>query len=216
MLGGGSAIQRADNNGGTLGCLVRRRPDDGFLYILSNAHVLAMSPNAKPQPQDGIFLLGDTAGQPVAKLVKPGDWTVFSEVQANLVDAAIARLETDDVTAQIGSIGLPRGIRDPVPGMTVTIVGAKSNTSSSQVRRLDRTLSVPYLVALDRWVSYRFIGLVECAAFTTFGDSGAIVLDAANRVAGLHMAGELGVASYFCPIRTVLNLLSIEIVTEDR
>ena len=215
MLGGGTGIQRTDNAGGTLGCLVRRRPDDGFLYILSNAHVLTISASAKPQPQDGIFRLGDTSGQPVARLVKPGDWTVFSEVQANLVDAAIARLETDDVTPTIGSLGLPRGTRDPVPNMTVTIVGAASQTVSSQVRRLNRPVSIPYVVPPHRSVTYRFTGLVECAPFTAGGDSGAIVLDASNRVVGLHMAGEPGVVSYFCPIRTVLDLLSIDIVTDD-
>jgi hypothetical protein len=216
MLGGGSGIQRADNRGGTLGCLVRRRPDDGSLYMLSNAHVLAMSPDAKPQPGDGIFPLGDTTGQPVARLVKPGDWTVFSESQPSLADAAIARIETDDVTAQIGNIGLPSGIRDPAPGMTVTIVGARSNTSSSLVRRLDQAISVPYRVSPSQYAYYPFIGVVECAEFTASGDSGAIVLDAENRVTGLHMAGQLGTASFFCPIRPVLDLLRIEIVTDDR
>lgn len=216
MIGGGAGIRRWDHkDGGTLGCLVRRRPDDGFLYLLSNAHILAMSANTKPKPHDGIFRQGDSSGQPIARLVKPGDWTVFSEVQTNLVDAAIARLETDNVTAAIGDLGLPRGVRDPVENMTVTIVGATSQTVSSTVRRINRPVSLPYLVPPNRWTTYRFTGLVECAPYSKRGDSGAIVLDVTNRVVGLHMAGAPDVVSYFCPIRPVLSLLNIEIVTED-
>jgi len=102
----GVSIGHSAVTAGTLGCLVRRRAEDGAVYILSNNHILANcndaaegEPILEPGPMDG----GDPR-HPIAVL------TDFEPLRfsgpINYMDAAIARvLDPTDVDPRILSIG---------------------------------------------------------------------------------------------------------------
>jgi hypothetical protein len=204
--------------GGTLGGLVQ--DSDGNKYVLSNNHVLAQSDEAtigstivQPGLIDGNCTpFGETASivRPIASL---SGYVPLSSNTTN-VDAAIARINAGAVDTtgnilELGSVGT-NGTLSPAPpaagsGEAITT----SNVGSLMVVKSGRTtgLTCSSIEAIGVSVEVRYYR--DCAetkfyltktytnqiiirgnSFSDSGDSGALILDAANaQPVGLFYAG---------------------------
>ena len=214
---GGTEISRADGPPGSLGCVVRWNSEPNDLFILSNAHVLVLGGDKAPRVGDAIISpsrgKGGTAlANTIATLA---NWSPLDAGPGypNVVDAAIARIVAGSVSPAIQGIGIPAGIgAPPYVGMSVKLSGAASTLGKGAVTSVDRSFEFTYPKPEGGNGLFGFSGLIVCTRFTDEGDSGAIVLDDANRVVGLHMAGSDS-QSVFAPIRSVMSLLDITVVT---
>jgi hypothetical protein len=234
--------QIVDCCSGTLGALIEdsgKRP-----YILSNNHVLARSDHAGVgdviiQPgliDNNCAPLGDSAGvQPVASLV---GWLPLSAKQTN-ADAAIAQITSRSVDLsgsilELGGRQVDGTLSAAPPGISSSGGHGESATVGLQVAKSGRTTGLTCggisAVDLDVTVDY----YLDCAEtrpyltktfthqmglsgnqFSDAGDSGALVVDAANaEPVGLYFAGgtdlsgvSQGVAS---PASEVLSELSAQ------
>jgi hypothetical protein len=234
--------QIVDCCSGTLGALV---VDAGKReYILSNNHVLARSDHAGVgdaiiQPgliDNNCAPMGDSAGvQPVASLV---GWLPLSAKQTN-ADAAIAQITSRSVDLsgnilELGGRQADGTLAAAPPGISSTGGRGEAATLDLQVAKSGRTTGLTCggisAVDLDVTVDY----YLDCAEtrpyltktfthqlglsgnqFSDAGDSGALVVDAANaEPVGLYFAGgtdlsgvSQGVAS---PASDVLSELSAQ------
>jgi hypothetical protein len=209
--------QIVDCCSGTLGALVE---DAGKRqYILSNNHVLARSDHAGVgdaiiQPgliDNNCAPLGDSAGvQPVASLV---GWLPLSSKQTN-ADAAIAQItsrsvDTSGSILELGGRQADGTLAAAPPGISSTGGHGEAAILDLQVAKSGRTTGLTCggisAVDLDVTVDY----YLDCAEtrpyltktfthqlgmsgnqFSDAGDSGALVVDAANaEPVGLYFAG---------------------------
>ena len=210
-------VGHEDTTLGTFGCLVRRRGTQRGSYILSNSHVLANS---------GLAGIGDRVIQPgdrdrgkvstdtIATLAEfvPFD---FGAGFPNLVDAAIARINSRSVRPEIRILGvLPAGVsRALARGMAVKKVGRTTDFTTGVIQDLHYRVRIPYGISktdprIRRSAGFR--DLVLCSRYTAAGDSGSIVLNSRNRAVGLHIAGSAS-SSIFCRIQNVFDALNIEL-----
>ncbi len=208
-----------DNNGGTLGAVVRRR-SDGQLALLSNAHVLA---------RDGLGNVGEAILQPapidgghpdddlVARLSDTVPFEFGDGGFPNLVDAAIADL--DPTRASRSTIRLlghaPTGITKNIRrGMHVHKVGRTSDLTYGVIQDVHFLLHFQLRKSPQRYARAGFGNQVMCTRFTERGDSGSLVLSSSGRAVGLHFAGSPS-ASIFNRIGNVLDALSVDLIMED-
>jgi hypothetical protein len=214
----GLSVAHPSVTAGTLGGFVRV---DGALAIVSNNHVLAASdaasvgdPTLQPGPADG-----GGAGDRVGTL------TAFERLRAeaaNLVDAAVATLDTD-IAAEPGA--LPGG---PLTG-PVTL--GPEIDSDELVEKLGRTTGHTHgritavevdgvAVQYDEAV-FSFDDQIEIegttGAFSAGGDSGSIIWRSRDRgplallFAGSTTGGRAGGGVTFAnPLATVLDVLHAE------
>ena len=186
-----SDIGRSDQGwSGTAACRVRWRGHPGS-YVLSNAHVLAMTGLRAPTEGDPIIHPsfargGDQSGVTIAKLA---NWTRFSGGSdfPNVADAAVARLVND----RLPGVPQPSGINTRLfEQMPVRFFGAASGrlrTGTIQTTGVCRELRYRDPDGTTR--AYGFCGLVDCTTGADDGDSGSIVLDSDNLAVGLLFAG---------------------------
>ena len=198
---------------GTLGLVVRRSVDPEHLYILSNAHVLAIacmgrreideilqpcSPDGGRSPEDVIAVLWDFV-----------DLDFSDDGYPNFVDAAVARVPSADlVDPTIHKIGNPAGISGNVRvGMLVQKSGARSDYTMGTVQATRQKAQFWYAgpSGLRR---AGFQDLTMCTSYSVAGDSGSAVLDMTKKVVGLHIGGSDN-SSFFCGIRDVFSLLGL-------
>jgi hypothetical protein len=239
----GGTTYIADCCGGTLGSLIR---DSGNRqYLLSNNHVLARSDHASVgdaivQPgliDNNCTPWGDGAGTtPVASLT---GWLPLSSSQTN-ADAAIAQVDSGAVNPN-GSIlelgarqsdgtlaAAPPGIsstggRGETASLVLTVAksGRTTGLTCGGVSALDLDVSVDYYTDCAETKPYltkTFTNQVAISGnqFSDAGDSGSLVVDAANaEPVGLFFAGgtdasgvSQGVAS---PAPDVLSELSAQV-----
>lgn len=214
----GCGIGHLKVSAGTLGAFVRR-PGSGELFALSNAHVLA---------DDGLAALGDPVLQPASDdggahaadtVAHLEDFVPFEFGDTgfpNLVDAAIARVDGDQVDLAIRLLGhRPAGItRNVRRGMRVHKVGRTTDLTTGIIQDVHFRLSMTYRRSQVDRARVGFRDQVLCTRFTEGGDSGALVLSSSNRAVGLHFAGSPS-ASVFNRIGHVLDQLDIDLVTGD-
>lgn len=195
QLGGGTPITISPAQvTGTLGCLASL---DGVLCILSSGHVMTRFGGFSPP--ELLYQYGGanlTLGE-VYKAAAPNPYGS----QVYQLDAALARVTAPGaVTASIGQWGPPQGPGPAVAaGDVVFIWGAMSPRSSNTV--VDPNWSGRLAYPGGGVVS--FSGLVKCHRYGWPGDSGAIVLNDAMQVVGLHVGGS-SQFSYFCPLASVM------------
>ncbi|MCL5098717.1 MAG: S1 family peptidase, partial [Candidatus Omnitrophica bacterium] len=198
---------------GTLGCLAKRddgKPDE--IYILSNNHVLANTNNAErgdPILEPGLTDGGNPA-HPIAHL------TEFVPLRfdgsANRVDLAIARLaRAAEVSPRIAGIGLVRNPpMAPCLGQAVRKRGRTTLETAGEIVDLSADIEVRYGLRTAFFEDQLAIndGTVP---FSAAGDSGALILDAAeSRPVGLLFAGG-GTTTFANPIDLALEKLKIRI-----
>jgi N-acetylmuramoyl-L-alanine amidase len=207
-------IGRADQGwSGSGACRVRWRNRPGT-YLLSNAHVLALSGLNVPEELDPIirpsFAQGGRA--PADTIAELSNWTRFVPGAdfPNLADAAIALLAVP--AANLPGMPQPTAINPHIAeGMPVRFLGAATGViRTGVVSRTDVCRELPYPQPGTAFATYGFCGLAECTTGAKHGDSGSLVLDIDGRAVGLLFAGsdEIGV---FTPIKTVFDLLDIEL-----
>jgi hypothetical protein len=214
----GLSVAHPDVSAGTLGGFVRV---DGRLAVLSNNHVLAASdaarigdPVLQPGPADG-----GTSRDQVGSLTAFED---LSAVRANLVDAAVAVLDTG-IEAEPGD--LPGGpLAGPIPGSLDIepdeLVEKVGRTTGHTRGRITAVEVDGVAVQYDEGV-YVFDDQIEVAgragAFSQGGDSGSVIWRSRDRAplgllfAGSSTGGDGGAGVTFAnPLSTVLELLGAE------
>jgi hypothetical protein len=216
----GSSIGHYDmETSGTFGLLVKKQPGQGGratdLFILSNAHVLAL---------DGLGVAGDNVMQPgpddisgasgmIAKLTQSIPFNYATRGWPNLVDAAIARVVgSGNATKKIRNLGfVPVGVSSQITeGMIVQKVGKSSDTTCGEVLETHAVIKYPLMKTASTWRMVRFGDQVRCDRFAVPGDSGSIVLNEQKKVVGMVAWGGVD-ASSFNKIDHVFSALKITI-----
>jgi hypothetical protein len=209
--------------GGTLGSLVGDMSNTQF--ILSNNHVLADTNKAKQGElivQPGLV---DT-GPPACQKIPSDAVATFSRTvkikfgsAKNMVDAAIAAVNSGDVSADILNIG-------PIAGSVVT-----TPTVGLGVQKMGRstclTMATISVVSMNGKISYgggkvaKFVNQIVIDSppapngFSGEGDSGSLIVtqDACPQAVGLLFAGSAdGSTTVANPITAVLDGLKIAMV----
>jgi hypothetical protein len=237
--------QVADCCGGTLGALIQ--DGNGRQYLLSNNHVLARSDQASVgdsivQPgliDNNCTPYGDGPGTaPVASLT---GWLALSSAATN-ADAAIAQVAPSavDVTGSILELGARQadGTLSAAPpgvsstggkgesaglGMMVAKSGRTTGLTCASVSAVDLDVNVDYFTdcaETKAYLSKTFTNQIAVSGnqFSDAGDSGSLVVDAANaEPVGLFFAGGVdasgvseGVAN---PVGDVLSELTTQLGT---
>lgn len=216
-LAPGASLAHLDVTAGTLGAVVRDRARTRFL--LSNNHVLAAVNQGRrgdaivqPSPQDR----GADARDRVARLSRAVRLRPRGRGK-NLVDAALAALEPGiDVHHTVNGRVL-RGVRmRALPELRVWKLG---RTTGHTRGRITAVLLDEVEVSYEGGTVCVFDNQLEIVglrgAFSTFGDSGSLVIDEQDRAVGLLFAGsDLGGPagsgrSYAAPIGAVLGALDV-------
>ncbi len=208
----GDAISEAGRaEWGTLGCLVEASGAlAGKLLVLTCSHVL---PGAKgtsvewlgfPGRDDALRLvLGKLAAR---SALRPATAT---ERYPNLYEVSLASVAQLTIAGDIRTIGPPTALRaSPVAvGDPLRLWGARSGLCTGRVTALDQS----HVLDVDG-VEHGFQGLVLHDTPTADGDSGAAVLDAQNRVVGLHM-GRVAGAAVMMPIGPIARRYGLRLPT---
>lgn len=220
----GASIGHYKITAGTIGAFVTQT-EKSTTVILSNNHVLANENSARegdaiiqPGDYDG-GLIGEDA---VAKLIR---WVPLNKRGANLVDAAIADVESGIKVDPLGyrGIGKLAGVRsDPLQlGMTVVKLGRTTGLTKGHVTAIEvDKVVIEYdigTISFDNQVEIEGTGN---RGFSSGGDSGSLILDESLRACMLLFAGsERGGSNgrgltYANPIATVLDKLAIKLVAD--
>jgi hypothetical protein len=195
---------------GTLGAVVVR---GAKRFILSNNHVLA-NENGLPIGtviyQPGLLDHGDPSADAVARLAQ---FAPLSASAPNRVDCAIAeiidseRTSTRLVSSKIGKLSGPQPIA-AVEAMSVLKVGRGSGFTTGNVFDVSASLALQYELGELTFADQILIRGAP-AAFSEYGDSGALVIDAATRRAvGLLIGGngEFSIANHLDDVLTELGV----------
>ena len=128
----------------------------------------------------------------------------------NVADCALARPVDDSMfNDQILDIGVVRETRPPLLGMRVKKSGRTTELTEGTITLLNATVNVAYITSAgDR--TARFTGQVITEPMSQGGDSGSLIVDAAENRAVGQLFGGSPLATIFTPIDTVLNALNVE------
>jgi S1-C subfamily serine protease len=176
-------------------------------YLLSNNHVLADlnaarigDPILQPGPADGGRCPQDQIGR-LARFV-----SLRFDGEPNLVDAAIAEVDFQDVERNVLWLGYPREFCARVRiGQVLRKTGRTTSFTSAQVQAVNTTIDVSY-----GGRTARFARQIVTTALAAPGDSGSLVMDANERPVGLLFASAER-AAILNPIGFVESLLQIRV-----
>lgn len=220
----GISIGHVGVTAGTLGAFVTRAGPlvgDGSLYALSNYHVLAGSPEARPGdvvlqpgPADGGLAPGDRIGE----LTQVVD---LDALEPSYTDAAIARLDRVPVDFEY-PVGRVVKTARALGGETVGKVGRTTSVTRGRVTAIELD---DVIVGYEDLGALSFDDQIEIESlddgpFSRGGDSGALVYREDGVALGLLFAGsESGGRSgkgltYANPIDQVLEILGVELAGE--
>jgi hypothetical protein len=213
----GSGISRIGGASGTLGCLVRREQDDGFIYVLTAGHVLTavgcMAGDHVLQP--GSDYAGTDPECVLARLTQWIEPTITKDDFPNVADAAIAQVVSRrDVAVTIPFVGRPCGRTDTLAiDEAVQMDGFTSGYRTGAVRSLDFCVSFDVQLPDGTRGRAGYGSLVLCTRYASDGDSGAAILNMDRKIVGVHMGGSDSV-SYFSRIGYICDELGVEVFTE--
>ncbi|WP_036969746.1 hypothetical protein [Promicromonospora kroppenstedtii] len=219
----GISIGHVGVTAGTLGAFVTRVvPGDGHLYALSNYHVLAGSPEARPGdvvlqpgPADGGLAPGDRIGE-LSQVVD------LDSGEPSYTDAAIARLDRVPVSFEY-PVGRVMKTARALGGEIVGKVGRTTATTRGRVTAIELD---DVIVGYEDLGALSFDDQIEIESlgdgpFSRGGDSGALVYREDGVAIGLLFAGsESGGRSgrgltYANPIDQVLEILDVELAGDQ-
>ncbi len=209
---------------GTLGAIVA--DSGGHTYILSNNHVLANG-NAgsigdaalQPGPFDGGVDPADRFGTLAAFVPINFCTTLDDSCSSNTVDAAIARVEADDVVTRTycGWTATSAQV-DPELGLPVHKCGRTTEETVGTISAINVQISVCYESAPGgcvQWAVFDGQFRVSSVSFSGPGDSGSLIATQGdNSPVGLLFAGSF-TSTFANPIADVLSALSVTIVGSD-
>jgi hypothetical protein len=134
-----------------------------------------------------------------------------AEVPTNLVDCALAKpVNPAMFIDQILQIGKVSGTKPASLGMRVRKYGRTTGYTEGNITLLNATVNIAYNTMAGSKTA-RFTGTIITEAMSQGGDSGSLIVDAAeNRAVGLLFAGSQ-LATIFIPIETVLSQLNVTI-----
>ncbi len=183
-------------------------------HILSNNHVLADSNAAslgdailQPGPYDG----GTDPADRIATLSRFIPIS-FAAGSTNLVDAAVAEVQFQDVDREIYWNGPARGWRRKTGvgvGLAVKKTGRTTNLTTGRITAINATVNVNY----GGGKVARFIDQFVTTNMSAGGDSGSLVMTLDNVAIGLLFAGS-SVAMIANQIENVRSLLRVEVAEQ--
>lgn len=193
---------------GTLGCIVRDRQTSRPL-LLSNNHILANSSNGSDgrcRPGDPILQPGTYDGglYPRDIIASLERYIPIREAE-NLADAAVAIPVADlEIDEEIIGAGPIKGVSNAVPGMAVQKFGRTTRLTRGEVMAIQvDTNPIRY-----NGYTAAFINQVFLSSMSAGGDSGALIMDTANKAVGLLFAGS-NMVTIASPISSVLTGLEV-------
>ncbi|HEY6349652.1 MAG TPA: hypothetical protein VI636_09605 [Candidatus Angelobacter sp.] len=195
----GFNIAKGDCATGTLGSLVQDA--DGLKYILSNNHVLALA-NQGNKNVDPIKHVGtlDTAGCAGLGTLAVATLTQFQPidfVNPNMVDAAIAKINTGSAKADIVAIpGFNPATEVPVLNRVVIKSGRTSGVTKGTISAVNVTINVNYVVngvvKVAQFTNQIAITpVIPVAFFSQPGDSGSLIFQCDTTDKNWHPVGLL-------------------------
>jgi hypothetical protein len=187
-------------------------------YLLSNNHVLANSniaaagdPILQPGPFDGGTLPADRIGFLSRFVPITFEPPIPRAFHRNLVDAAIAEVQFQDLEREIFWLGTVRGWR-PKAGVTlgtlVKKVGRTTNHTVGRIIAIGATVDVNYGGQVAR-----FSDQIITSNMSAGGDSGSLVVTLDNVAVGLLFAGS-SVVTIINQIENVRALLRVEVAEQ--
>ncbi len=188
-------------------------------YILSNNHVLANSNDARlgdPILQPGPFDGGTDPVDRIARLSRfipiTFDPPIPRVQHRNLVDAAVAEGEFQDLDREIYWIGYVRGWRrreNVEVGTIAQKTGRTTNYTTGRITVVNATVDVSY----NGGRVARFRDQIVTTNLSAGGDSGSLVTTVDNVAVGLLFAGS-SIATIVNQIENVRNLLRVEVAEQ--
>lgn len=147
--------------------------------------------------------------QKVTTMSKAAAATTAPQIVNNLVDCAVARpLDPNMFSGEIRGIGQVAGTKPAALGMRVRKSGRTTDYTEATITLLNATVSISYGTSTNPKTA-QFTGQIVTQAMSQGGDSGSLLVDAAdNKAVGLLFAGS-SLTTLFNPIDQVLNALNI-------
>ena len=131
---------------------------------------------------------------------------------AGSVSAAGLRMGARPFRAEVVDIGAITGTADAVIGSTVRKRGRTTGLTYGVIASTDATLRLDFGDGIGVRTLRDQIRVHSSERFGDHGDSGAVLVDADNRVVGLYVAGS-GSTGFANPIEPVLRQLDVELIT---
>lgn len=188
-------------------------------YILSNNHVLADSnaanlndPILQPGPYDGGKDPDDRIGILSRFIPITFDPPTPKDQHNNLVDAAVAEVQFNDLDREIYWSGPVRGWRKKsnVPvGTLIKKTGRTTNFTTGRITAINTTIDVGY----GGGRTARFRDQFVTTGISAGGDSGSLVTTLDNVAVGLLFAGS-SISTIVNPIENVRSLLRVEVAEQ--
>jgi hypothetical protein len=138
-----------------------------------------------------------------------GSASAAQSAPENLVDCALAApIDPFMFSDDIKNIGLVVETRLPTLGLRVRKFGRTTEYTEGSITLINATVDVAYSTQQGQKTA-RFVGQVITESMSQGGDSGSLIVDAAeNKAVGLLFAGS-NLATIFTPINVVLDALNI-------
>lgn len=130
---------------------------------------------------------------------------------AGAVSAAGLRMGARPVRPEVLDIGALTGTAQAVAGSTVRKRGRTTGLTHGMVTSVDATLRLDFGDGIGVRTLRDQIRVYSAERFGDHGDSGAVLVDADNRVVGLYVAGS-GPTGFANPIEPVLRQLDVELL----
>jgi len=211
-LGDTIANSEFAGNFGTFGCLVKKKGSDEA-YILTCYHNVT-KPGSK---------FDFSADKPLTAYIGKPDERISAEVISGIrnyeIDAALIKITSADkqkIVNQLPGLGSLTGVRDllDLPAdrpVAIRMYGATSAQQTGFITGLHGLVKIDYPDgehALYNLMSVQKDG----AAISTRGDSGALIIDADNKLLGILVAGKAS-CSFAMPVATLFSALSLDLIT---
>lgn len=214
----GLSIAHHDRLPGTLGLIVRSKHSPYRYYAMSCAHVIAPYPISvseevyqpyKPESRD------EFESYHIGSFHKSIPLNFSSSGYPNSYDVALAELSNETTfSVNVPYIGALRGVSGRISqNMFVKVIGMVSGRSAGQVLKPNFRARLNYYDAQGVKQTAGFQNVVLCTRYSEAGDSGAAVLNASDKLVGMHIGGSNS-HSIFCRIIPALNLFGVWPVTD--
>ncbi|MEU7480013.1 hypothetical protein AB0A63_28765 [Lentzea sp. NPDC042327] len=131
---------------------------------------------------------------------------------AGSVSAAGLRMGGRPFRAEVLDVGALTGTAPAVVGSSVRKRGRTTGLTYGVVTSVDATLRLDFGAELGVRTLRDQVRVHSAERFGDHGDSGAVLVDADNRVVGLYVGGT-GTTGFANPIEPVLRLLDVELLT---
>jgi hypothetical protein len=184
--------------GGNLGCL------ELIVRLINSLASLTGS-----DKRVAAMMVAEAAAQTAPSMMPAVITAAAQAVPENLVDCALARpLDPAMFSDDIRAIGMISGTKPAALGMRVRKTGRTTEYTEGSVTLLNATVNISYSTMQGPRTA-RFVGQVITQPMSQGGDSGSLVVDAAdNQAVGLLFAGS-NLATIFNPIDNVLRVLNV-------